>query len=194
VTSNSNSSGPARHFESECEQLRAENARLIALLEQHSIPHQDTVAVPPEVPPTLEPVPSVSLSSAEKIALFRRRFSGRTDVYPIRWESKTGRSGYAPACGNEWRVGVCEKPRIKCADCGKRLLLSLTDQVIYEHLAGKHVAFQIKTRYRKEVSVISLHCRCRKGPENMVTAYSSMTIFYPMKTNGRIWHRWRRCR
>jgi hypothetical protein len=40
---------------------------------------------------------------AEKIALFRSLFRGRTDVYPARFESrKTGKSGYQPACGNEW--------------------------------------------------------------------------------------------
>jgi hypothetical protein len=34
-----------------------------------------------------------------KIALFRRLFRGRSDVFPIRWENRTtGRSGYAPAC------------------------------------------------------------------------------------------------
>jgi len=72
------------------------------------------------------------------VALFRRLFRGRTDVYPIRWESKSsGNSGYAPACANEWRAGVCEKPRIKCADCGNRLLIPLSDSVIYEHLASK---------------------------------------------------------
>ena len=66
-------------------------------------------------------------------------FRGRTDVYPVRWESKTsGKSGYAPACANEWRAGVCEKPRIKCSDCGNRLLLPLSDAVTYDHLAGKH--------------------------------------------------------
>ena len=58
---------------------------------------------------------------------------------PIRWESKTtGKSGYAPACANEWRAGVCEKPRIKCGDCGNRLLIPLSDAVIYDHLAGEH--------------------------------------------------------
>jgi hypothetical protein len=37
-----------------------------------------------------------------KIALFRRLFRGRADVFPVRWENaKTGRSGYSPACGNE---------------------------------------------------------------------------------------------
>ena len=38
----------------------------------------------------------------KKVALFRRLFRGRADVFPIRWENRTtGRSGYAPACGNE---------------------------------------------------------------------------------------------
>jgi hypothetical protein len=50
-----------------------------------------------------------------KIALFRSLFRGRDDVYARRFESRrTGKSGYAPACGNEWVRGVCEKPRIKC--------------------------------------------------------------------------------
>src|ERR1019366_7517804 len=65
-------------------------------------------------------------------------FRGRTDVYPIRWESKTtGKSGYAPACGNEWLAGVCEKTRIKCGEGNNRLLIPLSDTIIYEHLAGK---------------------------------------------------------
>src|SRR5204862_229811 len=68
-----------------------------------------------------------------------RLFRGRTDVYPIRWESKTsGKSGYSPACANEWRPGLCEKPRIKCADCGNRSLIPLSDTVMYRHLAGDH--------------------------------------------------------
>ena len=45
--------------------------------------------------------------------------------------------GYAPACANEWRAGTCEKPRIKCADCDTRLLIPLSDSVIYVHLAGQ---------------------------------------------------------
>ena len=54
--------------------------------------------------------------AAAKIALFRSLFRGREDVYPRRFESrKTGKSGYAPACANEWVQGICEKPRIKCA-------------------------------------------------------------------------------
>ena len=77
------------------------------------------------------------LSTDEKVSLFSRLFCGRTDVYPVRWESKTsGKAGYAPACANEWRPGVCEKPRIKCGDCGNRQWIPLTDEVIYKHLAG----------------------------------------------------------
>lgn len=113
--------------------LQAENARLIALLEAHGIEWR---ASPAPAPIAAEPL---RLSTDEKVALFRRLFRGRTDVYPIRWESKTtGKSGYAPACANEWRAGVCEKPRIKCGDCGNRLLIPLSDAVVYRHLAGEH--------------------------------------------------------
>ena len=117
--------------------LQSENARLVALLEANGIKWQ-----PPEANSTTsisaEFEPS-KLSTEDKVALFRRLFRGRNDVYPIRWESKsTGKSGYAPACANEWRVGVCEKPRIKCGDCGNRLLIPLSDDVIYDHLAGEH--------------------------------------------------------
>lgn len=119
-------------------ELRAENARLVALLEANGIVWR----LPPEsessTPNAVESEPS-KLCTEDKIALFRRLFRGRTDAYPIRWESKvTGKAGYAPACANEWRAGVCEKPRIKCGDCGNRLLIPLSDDIIYDHLAGKH--------------------------------------------------------
>ena len=74
---------------------------------------------------------------AEKIALFRSLFRGRSEVYPLRFESvKTGRAGYSPACGNEWVRGVCEKPRIKCGDCPHQRWLPVTDDVIKKHLSG----------------------------------------------------------
>ncbi len=119
----------------ELDSLRTENIRLIALLEAHGIewrlPQPAAIAAQ-------EPEPS-RLSTAEKVALFRRFFRGRRDVYPIRWEGKTSdKAGYAPACANEWRVGVCAKPRIKCGDCNNRQLIPLSDAVIYDHLAGEH--------------------------------------------------------
>ncbi len=83
-----------------------------------------------------EPVDQRSSPEA-KIALYRSLFRGREDVYPRRFESrKTGRSGYAPACANEWVRGVCEKPRIKCAECPNRRFLPITDDVVRWHLSG----------------------------------------------------------
>jgi hypothetical protein len=116
--------------------LQAENARLTSLLESHGIEWR---LLPP--PARVTPVPEPSrLSTGDKVALFRSLFRGRTDVYPVRWESKTtGMTGYSPACANEWLAGVCEKPRIKCGECGNRLLKPLlSDSVIYDHLAGKY--------------------------------------------------------
>ena len=76
-------------------------------------------------------------SAAEKIALFRSLFRGRDEVYPRRFESrKTGRSGYQPACGNEWVRGVCEKPRVKCSECPHQCFLPVTDEVVRWHLSG----------------------------------------------------------
>lgn len=76
--------------------------------------------------------------AADKIALFRSLFRGRDDVYPRRFESRrTGRSGYQPACGNEWVRGVCEKPRLRCSECPHRRLLPITDEVVRWHLSGQ---------------------------------------------------------
>jgi Uncharacterized protein conserved in bacteria len=113
--------------------LQAENARLIALLDAHGVDWRLPEPVRIQV---AQIEPSQQLNTDGKVALFRSLFRGRADVYPIRWESKAGKSGYAPACANEWRPGVCEKPRIKCGDCGNRSLLPLTDEVIFRHLAG----------------------------------------------------------
>lgn len=116
-------------------ELQAENARLVALLESHGIEWR--LLSKPAATPSHE-LEISHLSKEEKVALFRRLFRGRTDAYPLRWESKaTGKSGYAPACANEWRVGVCEKPRIKCSECGNRQLIPVSDQIIYSHLIGE---------------------------------------------------------
>ena len=116
------------------EDLKAENARLIALLETRGIEWrarrgESAVEHPPDERSPISP--------DQKVALFRRLFRGRTDVYALRWENKAGKSGYAPACSNEWKPGVCEKPRIKCADCLHRRLVPLTDHTIREHLIGR---------------------------------------------------------
>lgn len=65
-----------------------------------------------------------------KVALFRRLFAGRTDVFPLRWENtKTGRSGYAPACANEWVKGICGKPQVKCGECLNQAFIPVSGHV-----------------------------------------------------------------
>lgn len=113
--------------------LQAENERLITLLEANGIDWR----LAPEPATSPSKPESSRLSTEAKVALFRGRLRGRTDVYPVRWESKTtGKSGYAPACANERRAGVCEKPRIKCGNCRNRSLIPLSDAAICAHLAG----------------------------------------------------------
>ncbi|MDA8086725.1 MAG: DEAD/DEAH box helicase family protein, partial [Nitrospiraceae bacterium] len=108
----------------ECARLKEENRKLRSLL-----------GIREEKPklPVVE-----KLSTKDKITLFRSLFRGREDVYPVRWETRTSKSGYSPACANEWRRPLCIKPRIKCADCENRELILVTDEVIQNHLTGKH--------------------------------------------------------
>ncbi|MCG5549399.1 DEAD/DEAH box helicase [Halorhodospira halochloris] len=120
----------------ELERLREENARLKDLLTRHDIPWEKRIKPGPISAPE-KAHPPAHFSTEEKIELFNRLFRGRRDVYPQRWESTRGRSGYSPACANEWKPGICHKPRVKCSDCGHRQLLPVTYQVIYDHLSGR---------------------------------------------------------
>ncbi len=55
-----------------------------------------------------------------------------------RWYSvQKEKSGYSPVCANEWRYGVCSKPKGKCSKCENRELVTLDDGAIYKHLSGK---------------------------------------------------------
>lgn len=120
-------------------QLQAENARLVALLEAHHIEWRQKEVLSPILLSVTE-IPAQYLRTQDKLELFKRLFRGRTDVFPLRWESKTGKTGYSPACANEWRPGVCQKPKIKCAECNHRQLVPVDDHVLYRHLAGEIVA------------------------------------------------------
>ena len=76
-------------------------------------------------------------SQEEKIRLFRSLFKGREDVFPRRFEnSKTGKSGYAPVCRNEWKAGICQKPKIACQKCNFRAFVQVNDEIIRDHLMG----------------------------------------------------------
>lgn len=113
--------------------LRAELAA--ATSEQARIPLR-VAGIPPLVPTT----------SAEKVALFRLLFSGREDVFPRRWENvRTGKSGYSPACANEWERGVCQKGggqgrrKLSCGDCPNQAFIPVTDDEIARHLRGTQI-------------------------------------------------------
>jgi superfamily II DNA or RNA helicase len=77
-------------------------------------------------------------SPENKVQLFRSLFQGREDVFAIRWVGKDNRSGYSPACYNDWKHEVCGKyKKIPCANCENRKLIPLDDKQIYRHLSGE---------------------------------------------------------
>lgn len=128
-------------LQEENQRLRAENAQLRLLLEQHSIALPEAARhASVRADAVSEENASVTMRSSakEKIALFRSFFRGREDVFARRWYSKTTeKSGYQPVCGNEWEPSLCDKRKFKCGACPNRKLLPLTDGDIYDHLAGK---------------------------------------------------------
>ena len=137
------------------EALRAEiaerKAEVRALDRQHAVAQAELRRLKAELA-ALEDASPVSLcgttgsgtpvpeTAAAKVALFRSLFRGRDDVYPKLWvNAKSGRTGYAPACGNEWVRGVCDKRRVRCGDCPNQAFLAVSAQVIADHLQGRIV-------------------------------------------------------
>ena len=138
--------------------LRKENAELKSLLRAHGIEYKprptNIIEYKPRPTNIIEykprpsnvidsiysPVslPVIKLSLDERVALFMSLFKGRKDVFARRWFSKsTGKAGYQPVCVNEWRRGVCDKKKFKCAECPNRDFAPLTSQDVYRHLEGK---------------------------------------------------------
>ncbi len=107
----------------ENDRLRQENERFEARPDPPARPCPVPVQLHLPDPLPAEPVTSSS-SDADKIALFRRLFRGRQDVYAVRWEYPDGRSGYSPASRSRW-------------EREKGIFLPLTDQVIRDHLGGR---------------------------------------------------------
>ncbi len=78
--------------------------------------------------------------SLTKVHLFMSLFKGRHDVYAKRWENKDkGKFGYSPVCLNQWRAGVCKKPKISCSKCKNKDYAVLDEDVIENHLRGNIV-------------------------------------------------------
>ena len=120
--------------------LEEENSRLKNLLSKHGISYEESKQEPTPVVSKSENKDSAMqrLSLQEKVKLFRSIFKGREDVFAKRWYSDvTKKSGYQPVCEREWNSKFCDKRKYKCTECPNRLFASLTDEHIYNHLAGK---------------------------------------------------------
>ncbi|MHB8692114.1 MAG: TOTE conflict system archaeo-eukaryotic primase domain-containing protein [Solirubrobacteraceae bacterium] len=106
----------------EIERLRTENEQLRTLLKLAQ--QTQTVLAPSKAAPASSA--SSPTSASEKVALVRRLFRGRDDVYALRWESaRTGKSGYAPATAEGW------------SRHGPKTYLPLSDEAIERHLRGR---------------------------------------------------------
>ena len=77
-----------------------------------------------------------------RVALFTSLFRGRPDVFATRWQStkSPGKTGWSPRCLNEWQPGVCEKPKVKCADCANRRFVAWSETEARRHLEGRQTA------------------------------------------------------
>ena len=128
-----------RELQQRIEELEKENQELRRQL-GYAEPVRSVVTETTKNEMVLETAAGVHMRSTpeEKIHLFRSLFRGREDVFARRWYSmQKEKGGYAPVCANEWRYGVCIKPKGKCSKCENRVLVPLDDAIIYKHLSGK---------------------------------------------------------
>lgn len=77
-----------------------------------------------------------SSSNKDKINLFLSLFRGRMDVCAKRWKNKPG---YSPYCYNDFKPGICNKPKVKCTECKNSQFAPLDEEQIKNQLLGKHV-------------------------------------------------------
>src|SRR5262249_799953 len=122
----------ASRIRAQLEAIEIERLRLVARLREIECEQK------PSPPPSLVTTVTNGSPAADKIALFRRLFAGRTVVFPARWENrKSGRSGFAPACAKEWMRGVCGKPQVRWGECPSQSFTPVTGEVIEAHLRGE---------------------------------------------------------
>ncbi|MFH0946278.1 MAG: hypothetical protein V2A76_13845 [Planctomycetota bacterium] len=129
-------------LESETEEVRSRIEKLRSEL------RSETDEIPVPARPGSGQDPAIPSSAAEKVALFGLLFLGRQDVFPLRWENRrTGKSGYSPACANEWVEGVCAKKARamsgrgarSCGDCSNQNFLPASATELLKHLQGRQV-------------------------------------------------------
>jgi hypothetical protein len=124
--------------------IAATTTRLAELRGQLAAEALVQVVTPWKLAPPIAGTPAMNTA---KVTLFRSLFRGREDIFPRRWENvKKDRSGYAPACDNEWQPGLCEKKRsigagrrATCGECSNKAFIPVSDEQIARHLRGDHV-------------------------------------------------------
>jgi len=120
------------------------STRLAALRDELAAESSSQILIPPTPASVTVGAPT---TNPAKVALFRSLFRGREDVFPRRWENtKRGKSGYSPACLNEWEYGLCEKKkgpdagrRATCGECANRAFIAVCNDEVAKHLRGEQV-------------------------------------------------------
>lgn len=121
--------GELSELRREVARLRAENARLLRLLEltprQARPPGPAQTAIFDATPGAV----AVDSPPSAKVAFYAALFGARTDVYALRWDNaRTGRSGWVPAVRGGWRKGI---------PAFEREYLPLTSETLTAHLSGE---------------------------------------------------------
>ena len=77
------------------------------------------------------------MTNQEKLTIYHNLFNARTDIYARRWQ-KNDKSGWSPAYSFDWNEFNSHRAKggtIK--DFENKKLLSLTDEILLNHLLGK---------------------------------------------------------
>jgi superfamily II DNA or RNA helicase len=128
-----------RELESRLNALDEERKRVTDELAQlqRTLSNQSSQQRSGTVAPQTHPHVTAASPPEDKIAIFRSLFRGRDDVFPRRWQNdKSGKSGYAPVCSNEWARGICQKPKVKCSECPHQAFVPMSDEAVRRHLQG----------------------------------------------------------
>ena len=84
---------------------------------------------------------------ADKVNLFLNLFTGRADVYSVRYERSDGGKGYAFDCANIWKEGCGKKvkgTKDPCKGCALREYIPFDGRAAKMHLSGRRSKLDAK--------------------------------------------------